>query len=50
MGNASIQDLFDCVKARRVTDPAKPVRDVSDYRITLDGNEMKEFKAVVLVQ
>lgn len=49
MGNASAQDLFDRVKAERATDSGKPARDFSDYRVTLDGRELKEFKNVVKV-
>lgn len=49
MGNASAQDLFDRVKAERATDSGKPARDFSDYRVTLDGREFKEFKNVVKV-
>ncbi len=47
MGNASAQELFDRVKSERTTDPMKPARDFSDYRVTLDGKEVKEFKTVV---
>lgn len=50
MGNASAQELFDRVKAERATDPLKPARDFSDYRITLDGNELGSFKTVVAVE
>ena len=49
MGNASAQELFDRVKAERATDVAKAARDFSDYRVTLDGKELKEFKTVVAV-
>ena len=47
MGNASAQELFDRVKAERATDLSKPARDFSDYRVSLDGTELKEFKTVV---
>ncbi|HNV36541.1 MAG TPA: type I-C CRISPR-associated protein Cas7/Csd2 [Rectinema sp.] len=50
MGNASAQELFDRVKVERATDPTKPARDFSDYRVTLDGQELEEFKTVVSVQ
>jgi len=49
MGNASAQDLFDRVKTERATDTGKPARDFSDYRVTLDGKELKEFRTVVEV-
>jgi len=49
MGNASAQDLFNRVKVERVSDSSKPARDFSDYRVTLDGKEMTEFKKVVPV-
>lgn len=49
MGNASAQELFDRVKAERVTDSAKAARDFSDYRVTLDGKELSEFKKIVTV-
>jgi CRISPR-associated protein Csd2 len=49
MGNKSAQDLFDRVKAERCTDMQKPARDFSDYKVTLDGKEIKEFKTVVPV-
>lgn len=49
MGNKGAQELFDRVKAERATDAAKAARDFSDYRVTLDGVEVKEFKTVVLV-
>ncbi|MCX8013783.1 MAG: type I-C CRISPR-associated protein Cas7/Csd2 [Rectinema sp.] len=49
MGNASAHELFERVKVERATDPSKPARDFSDYRITLDGEELKEFKRIVEV-
>jgi CRISPR-associated protein Csd2 len=49
MGNASAQDLFDRVKAERATDAGKPAREFSDYRVTLDGKELRDFKTVVPV-
>jgi CRISPR-associated protein Csd2 len=49
MGNAGAQDLFDRVKAERATDPAKAARDFSDYRVTLDGKELAEFKKIIMV-
>lgn len=49
MGTASAQDLFDRVKAERATDPSKAAREFSDYRVTLDGKELREFKTVVSV-
>jgi len=47
MGNASAQDLFDRVKAERASDPAKAARDFTDYKVTLDGKELAQFKTVV---
>lgn len=47
MGSASAQDLFDRVKAERATDPSKAAREFSDYRVTLDGKELREFRTVV---
>ena len=47
MGNASVQKLFNLVKAERTTDPMKPTRDFIDYNVTLGGKELKEFKTVV---
>lgn len=47
MGNANVQDLFDRVKAERVGDLAKAAREFSDYKITLDGKELTQFKTVV---
>ena len=49
MGNKPAQDLFDRVKAERASDPAKPARDFSDYRVTLDGKELSQFKTVLAV-
>lgn len=49
MGNKSAQELFDRVKVERATDTAKAARDFSDYIVTLDGVELKEFKTVVSV-
>ena len=49
MGNASAQDLFDRVKAERMTERSLPARDFSDYHITLDGKELAQFKTVVPV-
>lgn len=47
MGNASAHELFERVKVERATDPLKPARDFSDYRITLDDEELKEFKKII---
>jgi CRISPR-associated protein Csd2 len=47
MGNASAQDLFNRVKVERASDSSKPARDFSDYRVTLDGKEITEFKKVI---
>lgn len=47
MGTASAQDLFDRVKAERATDPSKAAREFSDYRVTLDGKELQEFRTVI---
>ncbi len=49
MGNAAAQDLFDRVKVARSTDTGKPARDFSDFRVTLDGKELTEFKTVIAV-
>ncbi len=49
MGNASAQDLFNRVKVERASDSSKPARDFSDYRVTLDGKEITEFKKVISV-
>ena len=49
MGNASAQELFDRVNAERATDPGKAARDFSDYRVSLDGKELAQFKTVVSV-
>jgi len=49
MGNKSAQELFDRVKAERSTDLQKPARDFSDYRVMLDGQELKQFKTVIPV-
>jgi CRISPR-associated protein Csd2 len=49
MGNASAQELFDRVKAERATDLGNAARDFSDYRVTLDGKELAQFKTVVSV-
>jgi hypothetical protein len=49
MGNTSAHELFEKVRAERITDVTKPARDFSDYRITLDGKELKEFKTIVSV-
>lgn len=50
MGNASAHELFEKVKVERATDPSKPARDFSDYRITFDGEELKEFKKIIELQ
>jgi Uncharacterized protein predicted to be involved in DNA repair len=47
MGNKPASELFDRVNAERATESSKPARDFSDYRVTLDGKEIKEFKTVV---
>jgi CRISPR-associated protein Csd2 len=49
LGNASAHDLFDRVKAERATEKTKPAREFADYRVTLDGKELAEFKTVVPV-
>lgn len=49
MGNASAQDLFDRVKVERSADTALAARDFSDYRVLLDGTELKQFKSEILV-
>ncbi|OGJ90201.1 MAG: type I-C CRISPR-associated protein Cas7/Csd2 [Candidatus Raymondbacteria bacterium RifOxyC12_full_50_8] len=35
-GNAPAQNLFDLVKVERATDPAKPAREFTDYKVTLE--------------
>lgn len=47
MGNASAQELFDRVKVERATDSGRAAREFSDYRVTLDGKELAQFKTVV---
>lgn len=47
MGNAGAQDLFDRVVAERATEAASPARGFSDYQVTLDGVELKDFKTLV---
>lgn len=49
MGSKPAQMLFDRVKAERCTDTQKPARDFTDYKVMLDGNEVKDFKTVVQV-
>ena len=49
MGRASAQDLFDRVAVERVGDGGKPARAFSDYRVLLDGQELKSFKTQVQV-
>ncbi len=49
MGNKSAQVLFDRVTTERCTDQTKAPRDFSDYKVMLDGKELKEFKTVVQV-
>lgn len=50
MGNASAQDLFDRVKVQRITELSKAAREFSDYRITLDDSELKNFKTFVTIE
>jgi len=47
MGDKPASELFNRVVAERATASSKPTRDFSDYEITLDGKELKEFKTVV---
>lgn len=47
MGNKPAQELFDRVTFKRRTDG--PARDFTDYIVEFDGNELKEFKKIVLV-
>jgi len=47
MGDKPASELFNRVVAERATASSKPTRDFSDYEITLDGKEHKEFKTVV---
>jgi hypothetical protein len=41
--------LFDRVKAERKNKETEPVRDFSDYIVSLDGKALGEFKTVVSV-
>lgn len=49
MGNANAHELFNRVKAERATDVAKASRDFADYRVTLDGKELTQFKTIITV-
>ncbi|MBL8966584.1 MAG: type I-C CRISPR-associated protein Cas7/Csd2 [Spirochaetaceae bacterium] len=49
MGNKPAHEVFDRLKVERASDQALPPRDFSDYRITLDGKELSQFKTVVSV-
>lgn len=47
LGNAPAHDLFEKVCCERVSEG--PARSFSDYKITLDGNALKEFKKIVKI-
>ncbi len=49
MGNKLANELFERITVERVLDAKLPARDFSDYRILLNGNDMKDFKIVVPV-
>lgn len=49
LGNKPVNELFDRGKAERATDPSKPMRDFSDYSVTLDGKEIEKLKTIVPV-
>jgi CRISPR-associated protein Csd2 len=49
MGNRPVQDLFKRVTVTRNGDVDKPVRDFSDYKVCLDGEELSDFKNVIAV-
>jgi CRISPR-associated protein Csd2 len=46
MGNKSAQELFNRVTVERKKEPA---RDFSDYKVSLDGKELGDFKTLVSV-
>lgn len=48
MGNKPVQYLFNQVAITR-KDADKPVRDFSDYQVTLDGKELGDFKTIISV-
>jgi CRISPR-associated protein Csd2 len=48
MGNKPVQYLFNRVAITR-KDADKPVRDFSDYHVTLDGKGLGDFKTIVSV-
>jgi CRISPR-associated protein Csd2 len=48
LGRAHAHDLFARVQAE-LRDPDKPPRDFADYRLTLDGNELRELVTTVAV-
>jgi CRISPR-associated protein Csd2 len=48
MGNKPSQELFDRVTIEQ-KEKNRPVRDFSDYTISLDGKNLTEFKTVVAV-
>jgi CRISPR-associated protein Csd2 len=49
MGNKPDQELFNKVKIERKNNSDKPARDFSDYGVSLDGKEIKDFKTIVSV-
>jgi CRISPR-associated protein Csd2 len=48
MGNKPAQELFDRVKIERKNKNA-PTRDFSDYKVSLDGKEIGDFKTLVSI-
>jgi len=42
IGNAPAQKLFDLVKVKRSTDPAKPAREFADYEVTIDSASLPQ--------
>lgn len=47
LGSAPAHELFERVMCERVTDG--PAREFKDYKITIDGEEIKEPKTIVNV-
>lgn len=50
MGNASAESLFERVSVMPSDGAHVPARDFSDYKVCLDGNELKQFKTIVDVK
>ncbi len=49
LGNKPAHELFTRVEVKRTSDSTLAARDFSDYKIIIDGNEIKAFKTVVPV-